>query len=81
MKTLRVVVMLALVAGVLVWSRNDVSASGCCEKDCDDAYKTMLQSGVNKQEADAWLKGCKQDCLEHGDPTTCPGKPIPPFQQ
>ncbi len=68
----KIVARIAAVAAFLVLASVPAQASGCCEKDCDDAYGTMLNSGVNARDAAEWYRGCITACKEHGDPTTCP---------
>lgn len=68
MRTLKIAAFAVLVLLAAV----QAEASGCCEKDCDDAYGTMLNSGVNARDAAEWYRGCLTACKEHGDPTTCP---------
>lgn len=72
MSTWKIVVRMAAVAGLLVLVRVQAEASGCCKKDCADAYGTMLMSGVPAGDAAEWYQGCVKACDEHGDPTTCP---------
>lgn len=72
MSTLKIVVRVAAFAGLLFLWSGDAKASGCCTKDCDDAYGTMLASGVNTKDATEWYRGCLSDCAAHGDPSTCP---------
>jgi hypothetical protein len=72
MSTWKIVVRIAAFAGLVLVAGVPAEASGCCEKDCDDAYGTMLASGVPTRDATEWYRGCIKACQEHGDPTTCP---------
>lgn len=72
MSTWKIVARIAAVAGLLLLAGVQAEASGCCDKDCTDAYGTMLASGVPAGDAAQWYRECLQACKEHGDPTTCP---------
>ena len=72
MSTWKIAVRIAAFAGLLLLSSVRAEASGCCDKDCTDAYGTMLASGVPAGDAAEWYRGCLQACKEHGDPSTCP---------
>jgi len=72
MSALKIVVRVVAVATFLFLAAAPAQASGCCQKDCDDAYGVMLANGIPTSEATAWYRGCLNDCAEHGDPSTCP---------
>jgi hypothetical protein len=79
MRLFKLLVTLAGLAGVLLWSSVPVQASGCCRLDCENAYCTMVASGISQIEAAGWLAECKTNCDEHGepDPGWCPDASCP----
>jgi hypothetical protein len=75
MKRFKLVMMLAGLTGVVLWSNTKAeAASGCCRYDCNSAYCTMTSSGVPLGDAEAWRTQCLNDCDAHGtaDPSYCP---------
>jgi hypothetical protein len=71
---LKLLVMLALLAGVLWWPSAIAEASNCCSRDCYDAYFIMQDNHLRKDQSDQFLKECLSNCDEHGDPSAC----VPP---
>jgi hypothetical protein len=71
MRMLRLFVLLAVMAGTLLWSNGAAEASNCCIQDCNDGYANIIAAGIAKSDADAWLADCKTNCREHGDPSVC----------
>jgi len=68
---LKLLVMLALLAGVLWWPSTTAEASNCCTQDCYTVYFIMQDNGVPGDQSGPWLQECLSNCAQHGDNVGC----------
>ena len=73
MRILKLLVLPAIVAGILLLSIRTANASGCCLRDCDDSYANIIAAGIPLSDANAFLAECQANCRDHGtpDPSYC----------